>query len=47
MGWKPLKNMAPSKGGFLLFGEYADVILFQKVVMILFLDERKYYFVRR
>lgn len=30
--------MALSKEGFLLFGEYADVILFQKVVMILFLN---------
>ena len=31
--------MVPLKEGFWLFGEYADVILFQKVVMILFLDK--------
>ena len=33
--------MALSKEGFLLFGEYADVILFQKVVMILFHNGRR------
>lgn len=38
MGWRPLRSMVQLRGVFLLYGEYSDVIRFQRVDMILFPD---------